>query len=118
MMDGPPLQIRTAKLAVDQGWRLKVVSESLCRFDFCIWHRHEDQDAEDDYDEAERARHAIPFLRLPHAEPLAADRHKTDLPQQQAERQAQDRERLSAIEPRCLGAEVENGNTVSMDRTC
>src|SRR6266849_5802492 len=60
--------------------------------------RHEDQHGDDRDQEAERARHAVPFLRLPHAEPLAADRHEADLPEQETKREPEHREGLGAIE--------------------
>jgi hypothetical protein len=36
---------------------------------------------------------------LPHSEPLSSYRHKSDLPEQETEREAQDRECLGSIEP-------------------
>ena len=63
--------------------------------------------------EPKRVRHAVPLLRLPHSEPLAADRHEADLPQQEAKQQAKDGERLRPVERRGIGPQP----THERDRT-
>ncbi len=68
-------------------------------------HRHEDQHGDDRDQEAERARSAVPLLGLPHPEPLAADRHEADLPQQEAEGEPNDGHGLGAVECGSTGSD-------------
>src|ERR1700752_1294845 len=47
---------------------------TVLSIELLIRQHHEDQHGDDRHEESERARHAIPLLRLPHSEPFAADR--------------------------------------------
>src|SRR5262249_18922634 len=55
-----------------------------------ILQRNEDEHQTDAADEAERRLLAVPGLRLPHLEPLAADRHQAEEPEGEAGREPDD----------------------------
>src|ERR1700750_1646587 len=64
---------------------------------------HENQDAEQSHVKTERTFLPVPDLRLPHGEPLPADHHEAEDPDQEAQRAARDDEAFRRIERRAAG---------------
>jgi hypothetical protein len=68
--------------------------------------RDEDENCDDGHHESERAGNTVPLLRLPHPEPLAPDRHESDLPEQEPGGKSRDGKSLCSIEHACIGANL------------